>query len=139
MGCLPIMITLNSNNALLQRGCMDKYSSVGRDYNLMLQHELHFMQLTFSNFTINPKIFYIDIYGPLDNMIQAHETFGFEEVDSGCCGSGYVETAFLCNKMSHICSDPSKYVFWDSIHPTEKAYHTLFLAARPTVDALLNG
>ncbi|XP_028767295.1 GDSL esterase/lipase At5g45960-like [Neltuma alba] len=136
MGCLPVMITLNSDDAFTERGCMDKFSSAARDYNLMLQHELRFMQLNMSNAGL--KISYIDIYGPLDSMIHSHDSFGFEEVESGCCGSGYIETSFLCNKYSSVCSDPSKYLFWDSIHPSEKAYHNVFLASRPTIDALIN-
>ncbi|XP_054778816.1 GDSL esterase/lipase At5g45960-like isoform X2 [Prosopis cineraria] len=136
MGCLPIMITLNSDNAFLERGCLDKYSSVARDYNLFLQHELSLMQLNMSNPGL--KISYIDVYGPLDSMIHAPDIFGFEQVEIGCCGSGYIETTFLCNKYSAVCSDPSKYVFWDSIHPSEKAYYTLLLASRPAIDALVN-
>ncbi|KAI9096364.1 hypothetical protein K1719_026083 [Acacia pycnantha] len=136
IGCLPIMITLNSDHAFLERSCMDKYSSAARNYNLMLQHELRSMQLNMSNSGL--KISYIDAYGPLDNMIHAHDSFGFEEVDSGCCGSGYIETGLLCNKHSAVCSDPSKYLFWDSIHPSQKAYHSLFLASRPPIDALIN-
>jgi len=64
---------------------------------------------------------------------------GFDEVDRGCCGSGFIEATFMCNRISHVCSDPSKYVFWDSIHPTEKAYHNLFVANRHVLDALING
>lgn len=64
---------------------------------------------------------------------------GFDAVDRGCCGSGYIEATFLCNGVSYVCSDPSKFVFWDSIHPTEKAYYDLFMAARPKIDALING
>jgi len=63
---------------------------------------------------------------------------GFDEVDHGCCGSGYIETTFMCNGFSLVCSDPSKFVFWDSIHPTEKAYFRLFMLARPKIDALIN-
>jgi hypothetical protein len=63
---------------------------------------------------------------------------GFEEIDSGCCGSGYIEATILCNKFSNLCPDPSKYLFWDSIHPTEKAYHNLFLAFQPTIDFIAN-
>jgi len=73
MGCLPIVITLNSHNLFLERGCIDKYSAVARDYNIMLQHELFLMQLNFSN---GAKISYIDIYEPLNNMIQSHENLG---------------------------------------------------------------
>lgn len=77
MGCLPIMITLNSgNNAFLERSCVDKYSAVARDHNTVLQHELFLMQLNFSNPRHAAKISYIDIYGPLDNMIQGHGSPG---------------------------------------------------------------
>ncbi|KAK7306593.1 hypothetical protein VNO77_44542 [Canavalia gladiata] len=139
MGCLPIMITLNSPNAFLQRDCIDKYSSIARDFNLLLQHELHTMQLQLINMSISDaKIFYVNIYEPIANMIQDRKRFGFDEVDSGCCGSGYIEASVLCNKFSNVCTDPSKYVFWDSIHPTEKAYHNLFLASLPTIDFIIN-
>lgn len=138
MGCLPIMITFNSNNVFLERGCVDKYSAVARDHNLMLQHELFLMQLNFSN-PAGTKISYIDIYKPLDDMIHARGNLGFDEVNRGCCGSGYIEATFLCNGASYVCSDASKFVFWDSIHPTEKAYYDLFVAARPDIDALING
>ncbi|XP_027347794.1 GDSL esterase/lipase At5g45960 [Abrus precatorius] len=138
MGCLPIMITFNSKNVVLGRGCVDKYSAVARDHNLMLQHELFLMQLNVSK-PAGAKLSYIDIYEPLANMIQGRENLGYDEVDRGCCGSGFVEATFLCNGVSHVCYDPSKYVFWDSIHPTEKAYYDLFMAARPNIDALLSG
>lgn len=72
------------------------------------------------------------------NLIVCYCGIGFDEVNRGCCGSGYIEATFMCNKMSRVCSDPSKYVFWDSIHPTEKAYHNLFMEARPAIDALIN-
>ncbi|KAI4296851.1 hypothetical protein L6164_036771 [Bauhinia variegata] len=136
MGCLPMMITFNPNNTYLERGCIDKYSSISRDFNLMLQQELHLMQLNSSYY--GAKIYYIDIYEPLTDMIQGHGRLEFEDVDSGCCGTGYIEATFLCNKLSYVCPDPSKYVFWDSIHPTEKAYHNLFMSARSTIDFIIN-
>ncbi|XP_061341599.1 GDSL esterase/lipase At5g45960-like [Gastrolobium bilobum] len=138
MGCLPVMITVNSPNAFLKRDCIDKYSSIARDFNQLLQHELQVVQLELNLSNPGAKIYYIDIYGPLADMIQAHKRYGFDEVDSGCCGSGYIEASILCNKISDVCPDPSKYVFWDSIHPTEKAYHNLFLANLPTIDFIAN-
>ncbi|KAK4259702.1 hypothetical protein QN277_006009 [Acacia crassicarpa] len=133
VGCLPVMITLNSFD--VERSCIDEYSSVARDYNKMLQHELQLMQQRFSNSAAN--FYYVDIYGPLADMIQAPHKYGFDEVNYGCCGSGYIETASLCNEKSPVCSDASKYVFWDSLHPTDKAYHYIFLAARSTVDLII--
>ncbi|XP_027931205.1 GDSL esterase/lipase At5g45960-like [Vigna unguiculata] len=138
MGCLPLMITMNSPNALFQRHCIDKYSSIARDYNLLLQHQLHKMQLHLNSSASNVKIYYVDIYKPIADMIQSRKRFGFEEVDSGCCGSGLIEASILCNKISDVCDDPSKYVFWDSIHPTQKAYHNIFLASISTIDFIIN-
>lgn len=67
------MITLNSGNAFLERTCVDKYSAVAREHNLLLQHELFLMQLNFSN---GAKISYIDIYEPLAKMIQGQKNLG---------------------------------------------------------------
>lgn len=62
---------------------------------------------------------------------------GFSEVNSGCCGTGLIEGAFLCNRKSSVCSDASKNIFWDSVHPTEATYYYLFKALRPMVDVFL--
>lgn len=52
---------------------------------------------------------------------------GFEVVNKGCCGTGNIEVSVLCNRLedAHTCPDASKYVFWDSYHPTEAAYKIL--------------
>lgn len=62
---------------------------------------------------------------------------GFEVSTNGCCGTGLFEASFLCNPKSLACPDASKFVFFDSIHPTEKTYYFLFNSLRKTVDGLL--
>jgi hypothetical protein len=64
---------------------------------------------------------------------------GFDNVNVGCCGTGYLEASFLCNPTSYVCTDPSKYLFWDSIHPTGEAYHKLFDSSRSTIDLIMIG
>lgn len=63
---------------------------------------------------------------------------GFEEVSSGCCGSGYLEVSFMCNPKSYVCSNTSAYVFFDSIHPSEKTYFNIFMSLRPIYDSILS-
>lgn len=46
-------------------------------------------------------------------------------MDKGCCGTGNLEAAILCNRFLPTCVDPSKYLFWDSYHPTDKGYNIL--------------
>ncbi|KAI4304398.1 hypothetical protein MLD38_039917 [Melastoma candidum] len=68
-------------------------------------------------------------------MIQ--RTDSFDEVSTGCCGTGLLEAAFLCSPKSYVCSDASKYVFWESIHPTEKTYYLIFQALLPVVNRVI--
>lgn len=45
--------------------------------------------------------------------------------DTGCCGTGRIEVAILCNSLDSTCPNVEDYVFWDSFHPTESAYKRL--------------
>ncbi|WJZ96458.1 hypothetical protein VitviT2T_015145 [Vitis vinifera] len=136
IGCLPMVITLNSDNAFLQRGCIEELSLVAKDYNLKLQNKLKAIHKNLAH--LGGKIFYVDIYGPVTNMIRGYDKFGFEEVANGCCGSGIIEVSFLCNPNSYVCPDASKYIFWDSIHPTEKTYYIVFKTLRHIIDMISN-
>lgn len=136
MGCLPIVITLNAvETHNKQRKCIEKYSSVARDFNAMLQTELNSMQMKLAH--LGFKIYYVDAYNALTNIIQSHSQLGFDEVSDGCCGTGYLEASFLCNPKSYLCPDTSRYVFFDSIHPTEKAYYNVFKAGIPTYTKII--
>ena len=50
---------------------------------------------------------------------------GYKVVDRGCCGTGKLEVAVLCNPLDATCPDASEYVFWDSYHPTEGVYRNI--------------
>lgn len=48
---------------------------------------------------------------------------GFVETRRGCCGiSGSLEVWILCNPLTPVCERPEKYVFWDTLHPSQTAY-----------------
>lgn len=46
---------------------------------------------------------------------------GLTETSKGCCGTGTIEYGDTCRGLS-TCKDPSKYVFWDAVHPTQTMY-----------------
>lgn len=56
---------------------------------------------------------------------------GLEDVDNACCGSGLYETSYLCNRLSPICPNDSKFLFWDSLHLTDKGYNIVVDHALP--------
>ncbi|KAK2972889.1 hypothetical protein RJ640_030006 [Escallonia rubra] len=134
MGCLPIVITLYSDNAFLHRGCVEFFSSVAATYNSMVKNELNSMQARSAKY--GSRIAYMDVFETLTEMTMGHK-FDFDEVSRGCCGTGLMEALFLCNPNTFVCPDANKYVFWDSIHPTEKAYYILFKILQPVVDSII--
>ncbi|KAH6833941.1 GDSL-like Lipase/Acylhydrolase superfamily protein [Perilla frutescens var. hirtella] len=133
LGCLPIVITATSGGeAVGRRPCLDPLSSIALDYNQKLQN---IMALNMRN--SGAILIYADIYKPLNDLIHNASHFGFEVVNAGCCGSGLVEVTFLCNEKSIVCEKPSKYVFFDSVHPTEAAYSYIFQTFRPLIDSTI--
>ncbi|XP_060202615.1 GDSL esterase/lipase At5g45960-like [Lycium barbarum] len=131
LGCLPAVITIDSGDALQPRHCIESYSTVAREYNLLLQRLLKTIQI---HGTI---LFYFDVYTPLNDMIHNPIKYGFTDVTTGCCGSGLIEASILCNPKSIVCSDPSTYVFWDSVHPSQATYYSLFQALLPSINFAL--
>ncbi|KAL0924350.1 hypothetical protein M5K25_005166 [Dendrobium thyrsiflorum] len=132
MGCLPIVITLKSRDGIHDRGCITSFNSIALDYNLKLQATLQ----EYSSST-ELQIFYMDSYKPLIDIITSPASYGFMMSSEGCCGTGLVEAAVLCNQRSLVCLDASKYIFWDSIHPTEKAYFIIFNSFKPVIEHVL--
>ncbi|XP_077251182.1 GDSL esterase/lipase At5g45960-like [Tasmannia lanceolata] len=136
IGCLPIVITANPHYGFQNRGCFDTFNYVAVDYNRQLQNKLVSMQETFFP-DGRGRIVYVDIYNPLLDMMLHPGKFGFEDSVDGCCGTGLFEASFLCNPTSLVCPDASKYVFWDSIHPTEKTYYLVFKTLGNTINHFL--
>lgn len=113
-GCLPLERT---TQIFYGSKCIEEYNIAARDFNTKMQDrvfklnkELSGLQLVFSN-----------PYDLVSDIIHHPEAFGFNNVRSACCGTGYYEMSYLCDKMNPFtCTDASTYVFWDSFHPTEK-------------------
>ncbi|XP_057538258.1 GDSL esterase/lipase At5g45960-like [Amaranthus tricolor] len=134
VGCLPVIITLKSS-IFKPRICAEVVSTLAKTFNQMLQQQIKIMQA--SQLT-NTTLLYWDIYTPLEDQFNHPTKYGFEVVDRGCCGTGFIEGALSCNLWSNICNDRSKYLFWDAMHPTERSYYFLFQTLRPLIDYINN-
>ncbi|KAJ3678590.1 hypothetical protein LUZ60_002393 [Juncus effusus] len=121
IGCVPSQRTLGGG---LARDCEPKRNYAAQLYNNKIAKEIE-------NFLKKPdfkgtKLEYINIYDILLALINRPDSYGFDESHKGCCGTGLLEVSILCNSgTSNTCDDVSQYVFWDSYHPTEKAYKVL--------------
>ncbi|XP_014519782.1 GDSL esterase/lipase At2g30310 [Vigna radiata var. radiata] len=116
IGCIPIQIT--KSGRIKDRKCVDDENSDAKLYNRKLTRLLLKIQAMLPG----SKVVYTDIYHTLINLINQPQKYGFKETNKGCCGSGLFEVATLCNEFTSTCDDPSKYVFWDSVHPTQLVY-----------------
>ncbi|KAK7280769.1 hypothetical protein RJT34_25836 [Clitoria ternatea] len=118
IGCVPSQRTLAGG---LVRQCADKYNYAAKLFNSKLSKEIDNIKRN----SPDSRIVYIDVYNPLLDIILNYQKYGYEVVDRGCCGSGKLEVAVLCNPLDATCPNASKYVFWDSYHPTEGVYRIL--------------
>ncbi|KAJ3690790.1 hypothetical protein LUZ61_019954 [Rhynchospora tenuis] len=116
LGCLPLQRTIFGG---LKRDCEKSRNSAAVLFNSRLETYIFRLQAELKCQTIG----YVDIYDVLLDMIRHPQNFGFEEATSGCCGTGDFEVSFLCNSITaSTCVDDTKFVFWDSVHPTQQAY-----------------
>ncbi|KAJ4883876.1 GDSL esterase/lipase EXL3 [Raphanus sativus] len=108
LGCVPSQRTLGGG---LLRECAENYNEAAKLFNSKISAKLDLLHKTLPGI----KPVYINIYDPLLNIIQSPAKYGFEVSNKGCCGTGLVEVAVLCNKItSSVCSDLSSHVFWDN-------------------------
>ncbi|KAK6948004.1 GDSL lipase/esterase [Dillenia turbinata] len=119
LGCIPFVRALN----LLGSGrCSSEINKLIIGYNSKLRDVLQ--QLN-QNLGPEAMFVYANSYDIFSHIIQNYRQYGFENADAPCCG-GYFPP-FICfrgrnpNTSSVLCSDRSKYVFWDAYHPTDAA------------------
>eukprot|EP00253_Pinus_taeda_P001563 PITA_01563 len=116
LGCLPSVITIRGGHS---EGCVNEYNEASMGFNQKLIAAVD----SLSTELVGLKMAYGDIYSILYDIIEFPQKYGFVEVRDGCCGTGLLEVAVLCNRASPFtCTDATKYVFWDSFHPTQSVY-----------------
>ncbi|KAK7262972.1 hypothetical protein RJT34_30555 [Clitoria ternatea] len=119
VGCVPMQRTIGGGK---ERKCVESVNQAARLYNSKLSSTI----TTLNKSLPHARLVYLENYLEFIELIQHHKHFGFEVAGTSCCGIANVEFGFLCNYLTlKVCPDASKYVFWDSYHPTERVYKIL--------------
>ncbi|KAI4327766.1 hypothetical protein L6164_020190 [Bauhinia variegata] len=119
LGCVPSQRTVAGG---VGRACVDSSNQAASLFNSKLSSQMSALNKKFPD----ARLVYLDSYNPLLDMIHNPALYGFEETEKGCCGTGNIEVGILCNPYSlNMCPNASNYIFWDSYHPTERAYSVL--------------
>ncbi|KAM0938712.1 putative triacylglycerol lipase [Dioscorea sansibarensis] len=119
IGCVPSQRTLAGG---LFRECAPFHNQLAELVNSKLNQEIQRLGSIYQG----TVLIYINIYDTLVDIIQNPNKYDFEVATNGCCGTGLLEVSILCNSLtSFVCANVSDHVFWDSYHPTERAYQIL--------------
>ncbi|KAI4384941.1 hypothetical protein MLD38_003025 [Melastoma candidum] len=115
MGCLPLERTANFFRG--PGSCNEEYNTAARDFNGKLRIAVGKLNKQLQGL----KVVFSDPYDLFLQIITKPSSFGFEVAERACCATGLYEMSYLCNEHSPFtCTDASKFVFWDSFHPTER-------------------
>ncbi|CAI0435548.1 unnamed protein product [Linum tenue] len=120
-GCVPEGRTVGGGE---ERKCAENFNELAKIYNGKLSFEMDYLNKQLPGV----KMVFVDLFSPLLGIIKDPETYG----------TGYIEAAVLCNQLSPFtCANTSEYIFWDSVHPTEKANRILVSKVRDYINELL--
>ncbi|KAK4591489.1 hypothetical protein RGQ29_021621 [Quercus rubra] len=119
LGCLPIARALSPNNT---GACVEELSTLAELHNEALSKSLQELENQLDGF----KYSIADTYTSLSERINNPSKYGFKISKIACCGTGPYGGIFSCGgkrsvKEYKLCHNVSEYVFFDSIHPSEKA------------------
>ncbi|VAH36938.1 unnamed protein product [Triticum turgidum subsp. durum] len=104
IGCVPSQRTMGGGP---DRGCVPERNAAARLYNARAQELIRRL-------------------GEEDPAGDNGARYGFSETTKGCCGTGTNEVAVLCDaRFMPVCDDVSEHVFFDSYHPTQRAYKVI--------------
>ncbi|XP_047047340.1 GDSL esterase/lipase EXL3-like [Lolium rigidum] len=118
VGCLPSQRMMAGG---IRKQCATDRNQLSIMFNRKVSQEMATLNAKLPGVTL----VYIDLYGIFTDMIERHDALGFKNGKDACCGYIGLAAAVLCNFASPLCPDPSKYIFWDSYHPTEAAYKVI--------------
>ncbi|KAH8508136.1 hypothetical protein H0E87_010318 [Populus deltoides] len=62
-----------------------------------------------------------NLYEIAYEVLHNPRSVGFKEAQTACCGNGSYNAESPCNRDAKLCPHRREYVFWDAIHPTERA------------------
>ncbi|KAF8390192.1 hypothetical protein HHK36_024714 [Tetracentron sinense] len=112
MGCIPLQRVLSTSG-----DCQDRTNKLALSFNKAASKIVEDLSSNLPNASFQ----FGDAYSVVADVIDNPKKYGFNNSDSPCCSFGNIRPALTCIPASSLCSDRSKYVFWDEYHPSDRA------------------
>ncbi|KAI5446601.1 hypothetical protein KIW84_014438 [Lathyrus oleraceus] len=126
IGCIPYM---RDSNPFSRDKCVTFPNQLAQLFNTQLKSLVEELRTI-----LKGSLFvYGDAYHIMEDIIMNYTKYGFKNPNSACCHLvGRFGGLIACGGYSIVCEDRSKYIFWDTFHPSDAA--NVIIAKR-----LLNG
>ncbi|KAH0861627.1 hypothetical protein HID58_089888, partial [Brassica napus] len=125
VGCFPIYLTsfpVNDPKAYDDKGCLIRLNEFAMDHNNQLQEAISSLQKEFPGVVI----VYGDYYNAFQYVLRGSVGFDKSVALKSCCGvgGGYnYDGMRQCGAVGvPVCQNPDKFISWDGVHLTQKAY-----------------
>ncbi|KAJ1432144.1 SGNH hydrolase superfamily [Sesbania bispinosa] len=117
LGCTP-RIAWESNYTSPEdyggNGCVEHVNEWVLEYNILMDEHMAKLNTEFSD----AKLVFCDVYNGTMEIINNPMLYGFEDVESACCGLGLNGAVIGCISMDMSCHQASTHVWWDMFNPT---------------------
>ncbi|GAA0147170.1 lipase [Lithospermum erythrorhizon] len=115
IGCIPFQREINPTSG---DSCVALPNQLAQMFNTRLRS----LVTELSGNLEGSKFVYADVYHIVDDIIHNLPSYGFDNAMYACCYvAGKYGGLIPCCATSKICSERSKYVFWDPYHPSDAA------------------
>ncbi|TVU30151.1 hypothetical protein EJB05_21760, partial [Eragrostis curvula] len=121
MGCLPLERARRPRPGLglgAGGGCDEDLNAAARAFNAALRDMVDELRGELPGADVRVA----EVYDFFEGVVRAPARYGFARADVGCCGTGRFEMGYGCSAWDpRTCADAGKFVFWDAVHPSERA------------------
>ncbi|EEC72332.1 hypothetical protein OsI_05536 [Oryza sativa Indica Group] len=111
IGCLPIARTLLGTGTTR---CHENMNLLATSFNERLVEVVRLLKNQ-----PNIRATFVDTYTTIGMATISPNNYGLTETSRGCCGTGVIEVGQTC-RGRRACTHPSKYIYWDAAHHTER-------------------
>ncbi|KAH7388375.1 hypothetical protein KP509_16G072500 [Ceratopteris richardii] len=112
LGCIPSQLNINKSP---DGSCVPKLQNIAINFNKALKAITEELNAELPDATY----VYVNGFQMSMDYITNPTAYGLQVSNSACCGQGKYNGFLICNRLSKVCADRTKYVFWDPYHPTE--------------------
>uniref|UniRef100_A0A0E0LFT7 GDSL esterase/lipase n=1 Tax=Oryza punctata TaxID=4537 RepID=A0A0E0LFT7_ORYPU len=112
VGCVPSVRVANATG-----GCNDGMNQLAAGFDAALRTHMSGLAARLPGLAYSIADSYALTQVTFANPLAA----GYANADSACCGGGRLGAEAPCQRGAPLCGDRDRFVFWDSVHPSQQS------------------